>query len=56
MICWEVNGYQTAIATSKIANHLEINVMISVIVYIFVQSLELLSNAILTLMTGGRGI
>lgn len=51
MVCCQIIGYETAIATAGIAGQLEINVMMPVIAYTFLQSLELLSNAIPTLVT-----
>jgi fumarate hydratase, class II len=51
MVCCQVIGYETAIATAGIAGQLEINVMMPVIAHTLLQSLELLSNAIPTLVT-----
>ncbi|MEC5425093.1 hypothetical protein QGM71_16530 [Virgibacillus sp. C22-A2] len=49
MVCCQVIGYKTAIATAGIAGQLEINVMMPVIAHTFLKSIELLSNAIPTL-------
>lgn len=49
MVCCQVIGYETAITTAAMAGQLEINVMMPVIAYTFLHSIELLSNAIETL-------
>ncbi len=49
MVCCQVIGYETAIATAGIASQLEINVMMPLIAHTFLHSIELLSNAIQTL-------
>lgn len=46
MVCCQIIGYETAIATAGIAGQLEINVMMPMIAHTFLHSLELLSNAI----------
>ncbi|MCC5908848.1 MAG: hypothetical protein JJT76_00175 [Clostridiaceae bacterium] len=51
MVCCQIIGYETAIATVGIAGQLEINVMMPVIAHIFLHSIDLLTNAIQTLVT-----
>ncbi|MDX5476662.1 MAG: aspartate ammonia-lyase [Bacillaceae bacterium] len=51
MVCCQIIGYETAIATAGIAGQLEINVMMPFIAYTFLDSLEIMSNAIHTLVT-----
>ncbi|MBB6450300.1 fumarate hydratase class II [Geomicrobium halophilum] len=51
MVCCQVIGFETAIATAGIASQLEINVMMPVIAYTLLESIELLSNALPTLTT-----
>ena len=51
MVCCQIIGYETAMATAGIAGQLEINVMMPVIAYTLLHSVELLSNAIPTLVT-----
>ncbi|WP_096435664.1 class II fumarate hydratase [Alteribacter populi] len=51
MVCCQVIGYEAAIATAGIASQLEINVMMPVIAYTLLQSIEILSNAIPTLVS-----
>ncbi|SEM12525.1 fumarase, class II [Mesobacillus persicus] len=51
MVCCQVIGYETAISTAGIAGQLEINVMMPVIAHTLLQSIDLLSNAIPTLIT-----
>ncbi|MDL4842970.1 class II fumarate hydratase [Aquibacillus rhizosphaerae] len=49
MVCCQVIGYETAIATAGIASQLEINVMMPMIAHTFLHSIDILSNAIQTL-------
>lgn len=51
MVCCQVIGYETAISTAGIAGQLEINVMMPVIAYTLLQSIELMANALPTLVT-----
>lgn len=51
MVCCQVIGYEAAIATAGIAGQLEINVMMPVIAYTLLQSIEILSNALSILVT-----
>lgn len=51
MVCCQVIGYETAIATAGMASQLEINVMMPVIAHTFLHSIDLLTNAIETLVT-----
>ena len=51
MVCCQIIGYETAIATAGMAGQLEINVMMPFIAYAFLDSLEIMSNAITTLTT-----
>lgn len=51
MVCCQVIGYETAIATAGMAGQLEINVMMPVIAYTLLQSIEIMSNALPTLVT-----
>lgn len=51
MVCCQVIGYETAITTAGIAGQLEINVMMPVIAYTLLQSIEIMSNALPTLVT-----
>ncbi|MFC4022468.1 class II fumarate hydratase [Oceanobacillus longus] len=51
MVCCQVIGYETTVATAGIAGQLEINVMMPVIAHTLMESLELLSNALPTLVT-----
>lgn len=51
MVCCQIIGYEVAITTAGIAGQLEINVMMPVIAHTLLQSIELLSNAIPTLIT-----
>lgn len=51
MVCCQIIGYETAMATAGMAGQLEINVMMPVIAYTLLQSMELLTNAITTLVT-----
>lgn len=51
MVCCQVIGYETAIATAGLAGQLEINVFMPVIAHTLLHSIELLSNAIETLVT-----
>ncbi|MGJ9383036.1 class II fumarate hydratase [Salipaludibacillus sp. CF4.18] len=50
MVCCQVIGYETAIATAGIASQLEINVMMPLIAHTFLDSIEIMSNAISTLV------
>ena len=49
MVCCQVIGYETAVATAGTASQLEINVMMPMIAHTFLHSLEILTNAIRTL-------
>jgi fumarate hydratase, class II len=51
MVCCQVIGYETAIATAGIAGQFEINVMMPVIAYTLLQSIDIMSNALPTLVT-----
>lgn len=51
MVSCQVIGYEKTIATAGIASQLEINVMMPVIAYSLLESIEILSNAISTLVT-----
>ncbi len=51
MVCCQVIGYEAAIATAGVAGQLEINVMMPVIAYTLLQTIELLSNALPILVT-----
>ncbi|WP_078428179.1 class II fumarate hydratase [Alkalihalobacterium alkalinitrilicum] len=51
MVCCQVIGYEAAIATAGMASQLEINVMMPVIAYTLLESIDILSNAIQTLTT-----
>jgi fumarate hydratase, class II len=51
MVSLQIIGYEAAISTAGTASQLEINVMMPYIAYSFLHSLELLSNAIPTLVT-----
>lgn len=51
MVCCQVIGYETAIATAGMAGQLEINVMMPVIAYTLLQSIDIMSNALPTLVT-----
>lgn len=51
MVCCQVIGYETAIATAAMASQLEINVFMPLIAHTFLHSIELLTNAIQTLVT-----
>jgi len=51
MVCCQIIGYEAAIATAGMAGQLEINVMMPFIAHTFLHSIELLSNAIPTLVT-----
>lgn len=51
MVCCQVIGYETTIATAGMASQLEINVMMPVIAHTFLHSIDLLTNAIQTLVT-----
>ncbi len=51
MVCCQIIGYETAMATAGMSSQLEINVMMPVMAHIFLHSIELLSNAIETLVT-----
>lgn len=50
MVSCQIIGYEAAIATAGMAAQLEINVMMPYIAYAFLHSLELLSNAVPTLV------
>lgn len=49
MVCCQVIGYEAAIAAAGMAGQLEINVMMPVIAYTLLQSIEIMSNAVWTL-------
>ncbi|MFA1818821.1 class II fumarate hydratase [Virgibacillus oceani] len=49
MVCCQVIGYETAMATAGIGSQLEINVMMPVIAHTLLESIELMSNTIPTL-------
>jgi fumarate hydratase, class II len=51
MVCCQVIGYETAIATAAMAGQLEINVMMPVIAHTFLHSIELMTNALNILTT-----
>jgi fumarate hydratase class II len=51
MVCCQVIGYEAAIATAGMASQLEINVMMPVIAHTFLHSIDLMANAIQTLVT-----
>jgi fumarate hydratase, class II len=51
MVCCQVIGYETAIATAGIAGQLEINVMMPVIAHTLLHSIDIMSNALPTLAT-----
>ncbi|UCZ51424.1 aspartate ammonia-lyase [Bacillus shivajii] len=51
MVCCSVIGYESAIATAAMAGQLEINVMMPIIAYSLLEAIEILSNAIPTLVT-----
>ena len=51
MVCCQVIGYETAIATAGMAGQLEINVFMPLIAHTFLHSLDLLTNAIQILVT-----
>jgi fumarate hydratase class II len=51
MVCCQIIGYETAIATAGIASQLEINVLMPVIAHTLLHSIEILSNSIQTLAT-----
>jgi fumarate hydratase class II len=51
MVCCQIIGYEAAIATAGMASQLEINVMMPVIAHTFLHSIELMTNAIQTLVT-----
>ena len=49
MVCCQVIGYETAVATAGLGGQLEINVFMPLIAHTFLHSIELLSNAITVL-------
>ncbi len=49
MVCCQVIGYETAVSTAGTAGQLEINVMMPMIAYTFLHSIEIMSNALQTL-------
>lgn len=51
MVACQVIGYEAAIATAGIAGQLEINVMMPLISHTLLESIELLANAVQTLVT-----
>ncbi len=50
MVCCQIIGHETTISTAARASQLEINVMMPVIAHTFLHSIELMSNAINTLV------
>lgn len=50
MVSCQVIGYETAVATAGMAGQLEINVMMPLIAYTVLQSIEIMTNAIDTLV------
>ncbi|MGO4888186.1 class II fumarate hydratase [Anaerobacillus sp. MEB173] len=50
MVCCQVIGNETAMATAGMAGQLEINVMMPIIAHLLLDSIDLLSNAIPTLV------
>jgi len=56
-VCFQVMGYDTAIALAAQAGQLELNVMMPMIAYSLIQSIEILGNAIAALTEKGlKGI
>lgn len=51
MVCCQIIGYETAISTAGMAGQLEINMLMPLIAHTLLDSLELLSNAIPTLVS-----
>ncbi len=51
MVCCQIIGYETAIATAAMASQLEINVMTPLIAHTFLHSIAILTKAIETLTT-----
>ncbi|WP_067727476.1 class II fumarate hydratase [Oceanobacillus damuensis] len=51
MVCCQIIGYEAAMTTAGIAGQLEINVMMPIIAHTLLESIELLSNAIPTLVS-----
>ncbi|AOY74652.1 class II fumarate hydratase [Clostridium formicaceticum] len=51
MVCCQIIGYETAIATAGMASQLEINVMMPVIAHTLLHSIDLLANTIQILIT-----
>lgn len=49
MVCFQVMGYDTAIALAAQAGQLELNVMMPLIAYNLIQSIEILGNALAAL-------
>ncbi|WP_077620446.1 class II fumarate hydratase [Bacillus sinesaloumensis] len=49
MVCCQIIGYETAVATAGTASQLEINVMMPMIAHTFLHSIQILTNAIETL-------
>ncbi|SDY99413.1 fumarate hydratase, class II [Evansella caseinilytica] len=49
MVCCQVIGYEAAVATAGISGQLEINVMMPVVAYTLLQSIDILANAVATL-------
>ncbi|MDG5788372.1 class II fumarate hydratase [Evansella sp. AB-P1] len=50
MVCSQVIGYEAALTTAGIGGQLEINVMMPLIAFTLLESIEILSNAISTLV------
>lgn len=51
MVCCQIIGYETAIATAGLSGQLEINVMMPLIAHTLLHSINLLTNTIQTLIT-----
>jgi fumarate hydratase, class II len=51
MVCCQIIGYESAITTAGIGGQLEINVFMPVIAHTLLHSIEILANAIQTLVT-----
>ncbi|WP_216829596.1 class II fumarate hydratase [Alkalihalobacterium elongatum] len=51
MVCCQIIGYEAAVATAGISGQLEINVMMPVIAHTFLEAIDILANAVSTLVT-----
>lgn len=51
MVCCQIIGHEAAVATAGMAGQLEINVMMPFIAYVFLESIDLLANALPTLVS-----